>query len=76
MGTEDGTAVHSSSGNDEYMKVANYKIDHLVDIIGELIINQALIEQNILANYSEDRQLISNMSGFLRVTTACLPATQ
>lgn len=63
----EGTTNHSG-GNDEYMKVANYKIDHLVDIIGELIINQALIEQNILANYSEDRQLISNMSGFLRVT--------
>ena len=50
------------------MKVANYKIDHLVDIIGELIINQALVEQNIIKNHSEDKQLTSDMSGFLRVT--------
>lgn len=56
------------SSNEEYMKVANSKIDNLVEIIGELIINQAQIEQYISDNYSHDNQLISNMSGFLRIT--------
>lgn len=60
--------VKSISANEEYMKVANYKIDHLVDMIGELIINQSLIEQYVASTYSEDRQLITNMSGFLRIT--------
>ena len=68
VSSEDSSVSSRSVGNDEYMKVANYKIDHLVDIIGELIINQALVEQNIIKNHSEDKQLISNMSGFLRVT--------
>lgn len=54
--------------NEEYMKVANHKIDHLVDMMGELIINQALIEQYVSVNYSDDRQLVANMSGFLRIT--------
>lgn len=62
------TAVKHSSANEEYMKVANYKIDHLVDMMGELIINQALIEQYVNSNYSDDRQLVANMSGFLRIT--------
>lgn len=56
------------SANEEYMKVANYKIDHLVEMMGELIINQALIEQYVALNYSNDRQLVANMSGFLRIT--------
>ena len=54
--------------NEEYMKVANNKIDHLVEMIGELIINQSLIDQYISSNYSQDNQLITNMSGFLRIT--------
>lgn len=62
------TAAKQVSANEEYMKVANYKIDHLVDMMGELIINQALIEQYVAQNYSDDRQLVGNMSGFLRIT--------
>jgi len=53
---------------EEHMKVANTKIDHLVEMIGELIINQSLIEQYISSNYSQDNQLMTNMSGFLRIT--------
>jgi len=56
------------SANQEYMKVANYKIDHLVEMMGELIINQALIEQYCAEKYTDDKQLIANMSGFLRIT--------
>lgn len=59
-----------TSANEDYMKVANYKIDNLVDMIGELIINQSLIEQYVFSKYTDDRQLITNMSGFLRVTRA------
>lgn len=53
---------------EEHMKVANSKIDYLVDMIGELIINQSQIEQYISSNYSQDNQLNTNMSGFLRIT--------
>lgn len=53
---------------EEYMKVANSKIDHLVDMIGELIINQSLLEQHIALNYSTDNELVADMSGFLRTT--------
>lgn len=64
----DAPAVKHASANEEYMKVANYKIDHLVDMMGELIINQALIDQYVSLNYDNDRQLVTNMSGFLRIT--------
>lgn len=62
------TQAKQPSANEEYMKVANYKIDHLVDMMGELIINQALIDQYVTLKYNDDRQLVTNMSGFLRIT--------
>lgn len=58
----------AAAASEEYMKVANHKIDHLVEMMGELIINQALIDQYVSMNYSDDRQLVTNMSGFLRIT--------
>lgn len=61
-------ANKNHSPNEEYMKVASSRIDHLVDMMGELIISQALIEQYVNSNYSEDKQLTTNMSGFLRIT--------
>lgn len=56
------------TGAEEHMKVANSKMDHLVDMIGELVINQSLLEQHIAQNYSNDNQLISEMSSFLGIT--------
>lgn len=66
--SKENVATKQASASEEYMKVANHKIDHLVDMMGELIINQALIEQYVGVNYSNDRQLVANMSGFLRIT--------
>lgn len=65
---ETATVKKLFASSEDYMKVANGKIDHLVDMIGELIINQSLIDQYISSNYSQDGQLIANMSGFLRIT--------
>lgn len=56
------------NSNEEYMKVATSKIDHLVDMIGELIINQSLIEQYVATNYCNDNQFITNMTGLSRTT--------
>lgn len=63
------TPLRTASVNEDYMKVANFKIDHLVDMISELIINQSLIEQYVVTKYKDDRQLTTNMSGFLRITS-------
>ncbi len=56
------------NSNEEYMKVSTLKIDHLVDMIGELIINQSLIEQYVTINYANDNQFITNMTGLSRIT--------
>lgn len=58
----------AAASSEDYMKVANYRIDSLVDMISELIINQSLIEQYVFSTYSDDRQLTTNMSGFMRIT--------
>lgn len=67
---KDNLQTKLTSANEDYMKVANHKIDNLVDMISELIINQSLIEQYVFSKYTDDRQLITNMSGFLRTTRA------
>ena len=62
------TLPQIKSANDEYMKVANSRIDFLVDMIGELIINQSLLEQYIETNYAQDSKLIFNVSSFSSIT--------
>jgi two-component system chemotaxis sensor kinase CheA len=54
--------------NEEYMKVANSKIDYLVEMIGELIINQSLIDDYVQNNYSSDNMFIANMNALQRTT--------
>lgn len=65
---KEAAVVKATSASEEYMKVANHKIDHLVEMMGELIINQALMEQYVSSTYLEDKQLTANMSGFLRIS--------
>jgi len=65
---ETAVANKTKSPIEEYMKVANSKIDHLVEMIGELIINQSLIDQYVAMNYSHDNQFIANMGGLSRTT--------
>lgn len=65
---EASVAKQQVASSEDYMKVANYRIDSLVDMISELIINQSLIEQYVFSTYSDDRQLTTNMSGFMRIT--------
>lgn len=65
---EASVAKQQVASSEDYMKVANYRIDSLVDMISELIINQSLIEQYVFSNYTNDRELITNMSGFMRIT--------
>ncbi len=54
--------------NEEYMKVANSKIDYLVEMIGELIINQSLIDDYVQNNYANDNMFITNMAALQRTT--------
>lgn len=65
---EKKTSSPIKHGNEEYMRVATTKIDHLVDMIGELIINQSLIEQYVSTRYPNDNQFITNMTGLSRTT--------
>jgi len=53
---------------EEYMKVANSKIDYLVEMIGELIINQSLIDDYVQNNYANDNVFITNMAALQRTT--------
>jgi len=53
---------------EEYMKVANSKIDYLVEMIGELIINQSLLDDYVQNKYSHDNVFLGNMGALQRTT--------
>lgn len=64
----DSTSNKAKPQQEEYMKVANSRIDHLVDVIGELIISQSLIKEHVASNYSHDNQFVKNLDGLSRIT--------
>jgi len=64
----ESTAAKQKSGNEEFMRVSNARMDHLVDTIGELIISQSLIKDYVTSNYSQDNQFVKNLDTLTRVT--------
>ncbi len=58
---EASSSVQKKPVVEEYMKVANSKIDSLVDGIGELITNQSFFKEHILQNYSHDIVFTKNL---------------
>ena len=53
---------------EEYMRVSTTKVDSLVDMVGELIIAQSLIEQYTLSNHGGDSFFNINLGRMTRIT--------
>jgi len=58
----------SSQFNEASVKVDTDKLDNLVDMIGELVIAQSLVEQNPLFSSLRDQKLVRDFSQFKRIT--------
>jgi len=58
----------SSQFNEASVKVDTDKLDNLVDMIGELVIAQSLVEQNPLFSSLRDQKLARDFSQFKRIT--------
>ena len=54
--------------SEEYMRVSTSKVDSLVDMVGELIIAQSLIEQYTLSNHGGDSFFNINLGRMTRIT--------
>ena len=57
-----------SPSKEAYMRISTGKVDNLVDMIGELVINQSLIEQSIMAKFGTDSLFTNSFGRMARIT--------
>lgn len=53
---------------ESYMRIATGKVDSLVEMVGELVINQSLIEQYAISVLNADNTFITNFNRMARIT--------
>lgn len=61
----EATASGSESG---YMRIPVSKVDNLIDMLGELIIIQSLVEQDVVRRFDNDDEFLSNLMKMSRIT--------
>jgi len=55
-----------TAATEDYMRIATSRVDNLVDMIGELIINQSLVEQEVVGIF--DSKNLNNLLRMSRIT--------
>ncbi len=55
-------------GDTSTIRVDTRKLDDLIDMVGELVITQSMIEQDVSLQSNSDRNLLRNLSQFFRIT--------
>lgn len=53
---------------DEYMRISTAKVDNLVDMVGELVIIQSLVEQFVLSKCNANNAFTNNFGRMARIT--------
>jgi two-component system chemotaxis sensor kinase CheA len=59
----------SSQASEATVKVDTIKLDNLVDMVGELVITQSLVQQNPIFSSAHDQKLNRDFSQLKRITT-------
>jgi len=54
--------------SEEYMRIATSKVDNLVDMVGELVITQSLVEQQAISSFGTDNIFYTNFNRMARIT--------
>ncbi len=62
------TQQTKTSVSEEYMRISAEKVDSLVDMVGELVITQSLIEQTAIEQLEEDTVFVKNFNRMTRIT--------
>lgn len=52
------------------IRVDTIKLDDLIDMVGELVITQSMIQQDLKNQINADKQLTRDISQFIRITTS------
>ncbi len=53
---------------EEYMRISADKVDNLVDMVGELVITQSLVEQSVAAKCESSSSFTNNLGRMARIT--------
>jgi len=56
-------------GDASTIRVDTRKLDDLIDMVGELVITQSMIQQDLSRLNAADQKLVRNLSQFFRITT-------
>lgn len=59
---------NKQSSTEEYMRISTNKVDSLVDMVGELMIAQSLIDQYATSKYATDSFFTANLGRMTRIT--------
>jgi len=62
------TQQTKSNVSEDYMRISTEKVNTLVDMVGELIITQSLIEQQALSKCDADNVFLTNFNRMTRIT--------
>jgi len=57
-----------SSSKEEYMRISTDKVDNLVDMVGELVITQSLVEQLVISKLGTDLSFTNDFGRMSRIT--------
>ncbi len=57
-----------TSAKEEYMRISTEKVDNLVDMVGELVITQSLVEQFAISNFESGKSFTNNLGRMARIT--------
>ncbi len=64
-----GTAVSGKAADASFVKVDTFKLDNMVDMVGELVIAEAMLGQDLSEMMAQDKKLYSNVSQLRRITS-------
>jgi two-component system chemotaxis sensor kinase CheA len=62
-------AVSGKAAEAAFMKVDTRKLDNMVNMVGELVITEAMLGQDLSALAAQDKKLYSNLSQLTRITS-------
>ncbi len=63
-----GPSAGSTSGGDATVKVATDRLDSLINMVGELVIAESMVHQDIIAATGHDQRLARNVSHLGKIT--------
>lgn len=63
-----GSAQRNAAASGELIRISTHKVDNLADMLGELLITQSQVEQQIVTRFGPNDSLVSHLLRMSRIT--------